>query len=199
MTRLLALLLIVGLAGCAACKPREDSSKLSGYDAGDFDLVFTTTDGVWPRGIAAVRVHQGSVPDALITAVLPGVKCKRDNCAELQAIKPSGDVVPLGGLREGQSKLSFPISKLTLSPAEVVIEDFGAYMVKAKVFQDLDDGETMREMAGWVWIFVLDPGFSMLPCGSADSAYSVDLGRGCQAVYTTKLRSAQCGTCEYVD
>lgn len=189
--RLLLVALAVACLG-SSCKIKEDSSKLTGTDGRDLAVVLSTDEDGHRRGLAHIYTRDGSDGSEKITLTLPTVKCPSESCIEVLGIDQAGNLIPIDSLPKGENKVEFELKTLT---GDVSLTDSGPYRLLINVTQTIDGEEYLRRAKGVIYVTVLVRGYSRVSCNSGDIAYSEEIKSGCEAQYTTKMRSAICGDC----
>ena len=168
---------------------------MSAYDAGQNTILFTGGGDGPRRGGLFVEVAEGANPNQnKIYITMPKLNCDRPSCANFDVIRKDGSVFPLGGIPKGEFDLVFTLSELTGLTGPVDLNHGGPYRVLGNAYLQADDGEHRETMRGHIQVVVIKQGYAGLPCNGPDVAWSVGLWKDCSAQYTTKLRTALCGT-----
>ena len=187
---ILASLSMVG----ATCGIRHDTSILSAVQANDLTVIFSGCSELHRDGLILCRSSVGAKPSTQITVTLPGLNCDRESCANFDVVRKDGTIHPLGGIPKGSTKLTFTLEDVLGSPEDISTASGGPYRVLSEAYFKDGGAEYKVLGVGVVYLVVLEPGYVPLGCQSPDAAWTVDLGKDCEAVYTTKYRSQLCGT-----
>lgn len=191
MKKLYPLLLLFIFLG-ASCKVKEDTSPITPIEADDKTVVFVTRGDGPRKGLTHVLTYENALPNQTIKVVGPEVSCQRDSCLEVSLITKDGEIVPIGGIEEGKTSISFPISKLTRNPDVVVKGDGGPHRVIMDVYAKIDGSNYHRLAQGVIYLTVLSEGYKQLSCNGPDVAFTTKLDKYWEAQFTSKLRSAIC-------
>lgn len=167
---------------------------MSAVEAGQPTIIFSDGGDAPRRGGIFLEVQEGARPDAVnMTITMPKLNCERDSCASFDVLHKNQTIHPLGSIPKGKFDLTFTLAELIKSDQPVDASIGGPYRILGEAYLQASDGEHKELVQGIVYVTVLKAGYSGVPCGSPDVAWSVGLWKGCSAHYTTKMRNALCG------
>lgn len=190
------LLLILGLPFLigSTCEIKQDTSQYSAIQGGDLTLVFSGGSEKHRDGIILWKVSEDSNASGSVSVTIPELNCDRDSCALFNVVRKDGSIYPLGGLKKGQTKITFSLTDLIGHQKNISVSDGGPYRILMEAYYEWDDEEWKVLGSGIVYVLVLKKGYVSLGCNGPDVAWASELEKNCEAQFTTKMRTALCGT-----
>jgi hypothetical protein len=183
----------MGVSSCSQIPIDKSVSAAQGNDP-SVGLFGCGDDKV--RNYVFCRLRENGNQSDEVTFVVPGVTCKRDNCVQIQIIKPDGSFGLTQGLAKGQTQIALPISDITQSNSSVTKAIDGEYRVLVRVYFTGPDGtEYQNVMIGFIRINVLSAAYIPMGCNDPMVAFETTISRKdvCKIQWSTALRSAICG------
>src|SRR3990167_1116757 len=185
-----AILLFLALSGCTA--PVIDLAMSA--EQGNEPTVVLSGCGESPSvGFLGVKATVGGLADCVVVFHVEDARCSRDSCVAWQTWRMDGTPGPGGGIPKGGTEGSFTIKDL-LGDERFLPGHDGRYLFRTVAWFDAADGtERAVRKHGYIVLAVQDANYVSVGCRDPARAWSVRIGRRCDAEMTTAGRVALCG------
>jgi len=145
-------------------------------------------------GMLFAQLPEGTPTNDEITLKIPKLDCGEKYCARYQVFNPNGMQGKSGGIPDKTQKVTLSLADL-VEADEISKSTEGEWLITVRMWFADNDGNEMSAL-GWsfVRINVLDKNYINIGCDDPVVAWRVGLPGGHEAQYTSKLRSALCGS-----
>ena len=187
-------LVFIALVIIVSCAIPLDSG-MSAIDGRDFTIGIV---GCGETGASHIlcRVTEGGGTGEVIRLIFPPLDCSRASCVEFQFWRKDNSPGYAGSVKKGQTEALIRVSDIVGHADRILSSDDGEYSVSARGYFTNDGQEFSALGDGFVRLLVLSPGYKRLSCGDPNSAWSVEIKKGCTIEYSSRFRSTLCGKCD---
>lgn len=185
-------LMCIGISRCASF-PFDQA--VSAADGNDYTVIMSGYGTKSQKGYLFVQLKDTASIDLPVTLYFPPIQCDRESCIEYRFFRLDGSDGVTGGIPKGKESIEIPLNQILGHEGQANPNDDGEYGLSTRVYFKLADGrETSIKGNGFIRVNILGQDYHAIGCNDPNVAWHLKLSKNCEAQFTTRYRTALCGT-----
>ena len=181
--------------GVSRCSHFPFDQSVSAADGNDYTVILSGYGTTSQKGYLFIQLKDAASIEYPVTLHFPPVQCDRASCIEYRFYRLDGSDGVTGGVIKGKESIDIPLSQIVGHTGSANSNDEGEYGLSTRVYFKLADGsETSVKGNGFIRLNILAQDYHAVGCDDPSVAWHLKLAKNCIAQFTTKYRTALCGT-----